>query len=278
VAGGTFFRTYEVADGGVTGEADPATVSGFRLDKYAVTVGRFRQFALAWNGGNRPQAASGKHTHLNGGRGLANSASPGAFEPGWIASDEDRVAPASPNPPCQEDGPTWTDVSGPNETLPMNCVNWYEALAFCIWDGGFLPSDAELEYAAAGGSQQREYPWGLADPGTANRYAIYGCYYPDGSGMCSGLSGIAPVGMAVQGAGRWGQLDLAGNMWEWALDCYDSYAVPCIDCSILTGDPPRVVRGGFFRDVAGLLLAANRDEYDATDRFEVVGFRCARKP
>ena len=49
----------------------------------------------------------------------------------------------------------------------MNCVNWFEAYAFCIWDGGFLPSDTEWEYAAAGGSLQREYPWGSTAPGTA---------------------------------------------------------------------------------------------------------------
>jgi formylglycine-generating enzyme required for sulfatase activity len=45
-----------------------------------------------------------------------------------------------------------------------------EAYAFCIWDGGFLPSEAEWECAAAGGPDQREYPWGSTDPGTANLY------------------------------------------------------------------------------------------------------------
>ncbi len=84
--GGTFYRTYDgdqgtlAADGGATGLADPATVSGFRLDKYGVTVGRFRQFVTAWNGeagsdggaGYLPPAGSGKHTHLNSGRGLVN--------------------------------------------------------------------------------------------------------------------------------------------------------------------------------------------------------------
>ena len=42
VPGGTFYRTYTSNDAGPTAEADPATVSGFRLDKYLVTVGRFR--------------------------------------------------------------------------------------------------------------------------------------------------------------------------------------------------------------------------------------------
>ena len=67
-----------------TAEGDPATVSGFRLDKYLVTVGRFRQFVEIWNGGAgyAPSAGSGKHTYLNGGRGLANVASSGTYELG----------------------------------------------------------------------------------------------------------------------------------------------------------------------------------------------------
>ena len=59
----------------------------------------------------------------------------------------------------------------------MNCINSYEAVAFCIWDGGFLPTLSEWGYAAAGGNEQREYPWGATAPGTANQYAIYNCYY-----------------------------------------------------------------------------------------------------
>ena len=70
---------------------------------------------------------------------------------------------------------TWTPspVSGSasQENLPINCVDWAEAYAFCIWDGGFLPSEAEWEYAAAGGSLQLDYPWGSAGPGTLNAYA-----------------------------------------------------------------------------------------------------------
>ena len=90
VQGGTFYRTYVNNGSGSTAYADPATVSGFRLDKYDVTVGRFRRFVAAWNGGAgySPPAGSGKHTHLNGGLGLSNSGSPGTYEPGWLTGKD----------------------------------------------------------------------------------------------------------------------------------------------------------------------------------------------
>jgi hypothetical protein len=221
VTGGTYYRTYDLAadggmslaaDGGPIGEADPATVSGFRLDKYLVTVGRFRQFVAAWNGGYFPAAGSGKHTYLNGGQGLSNNGSSGGYETGWDAVDWNNTTHIDPTgDPMTAGEPvnlqcgsplnsaktppiayTWTASAGSQESLPINCVTWYESYAFCIWDGGFLPSEAEWEYAAAGGSQQREYPWGSAAPGTVCPgtgcdYAIYDCYYPSGCGSGPGV-------------------------------------------------------------------------------------------
>jgi sulfatase modifying factor 1 len=67
VTGGTFHMTYMNLGNGPMAEADPATVSGFRLDKYEVTVGRFRRFMAAWDGGWLPAADSGQHVHLTGG-------------------------------------------------------------------------------------------------------------------------------------------------------------------------------------------------------------------
>ena len=99
VVGGTYSRTYTNSGSGPTGTADPATVSNFRLDEYEVTVGRFRQFVTAWNGGSgwTPPAGSGKHTHLNGGQGLANSGSAGTYETGWVTSDNSNIAPTNGN-------------------------------------------------------------------------------------------------------------------------------------------------------------------------------------
>jgi formylglycine-generating enzyme len=289
VTGGTYYRTYDLSDagvplqpdgGGATGEADPATVSTFKLDKYLTTVGRFRQFVNTRNGGWVPTAGSGKHAHLNGGQGLANSASPGTYEPGWIAVDDSNIAPTNADLTCNPNYATWTASAGTQENLPINCVNWYEAYAFCIWDGGFLPSEAEWECAAAGGSQQREYPWGWTDPGTSNEYAIYAgrlgiCHYPDG-GTCTGTANIAPVGTAELGAGLWGQLDLAGEVFELTLDWYAPYVGPCANCAFLMATSGRVVRGGYLLLDPSLLLPAFRSSDPPKVRDRLTGFRCAR--
>jgi formylglycine-generating enzyme required for sulfatase activity len=306
VTGGTYYRTYDAplpddsgafvdaayaGEGGPTGGSDPATVSTFRLDKYDVTVGRFRDFVNAWAAGWFPEAGSGKHTHLNGGEGLANAGDDAgiAYEPGWVASDNSNVSPTNANLTCPLSNapPTWTALIANNENLPINCVNWYEAYAFCIWDGGFLPSEAEWEYAAAGGSEQREYPWGSAAPGTANQYAIYDCDYGSDAGGCpnpgvGSIANIAPVGTATLGAGLWGQLDLIGDLMVWTLDGRAPYVDPCSDCSdlgaisILAG---RVFRGaGFDYHAESLSPPEDRDFEAPTFRGYYIGFRCARTP
>ncbi len=298
VAGGTYERTYDpiedggplvAADGGPTGEADPATISSFRLDKYLVTVGRFRQFIQYLTGptGATPADGSGIHTHLNAGRGLANSGSPGTFETGWNAAEWSEEIPTGAGAlDAWNDNltdcltySTWTPTIGSQENLPINCVTWFEAYAFCIWDGGFLPSEAEWEYAAAGGSQQREYPWGSTDPGATNQYAIYNCDYGDDGGTCASIASMAPVGSAPLGAGLWAQLDLAGEVFEWTLDWYAPYVNPCVDCAYLTTAADRATRGGNYAGIALNLTASDRTYYDdPTDSDNVIGFRCARPP
>jgi sulfatase modifying factor 1 len=325
VTGGTFYRTYDpvitvdaappmttpelvlVADGGEpVGEADPATVSTFRLDKYEITVGRFRQFVTVWKGGWTPFEGSGKHVHLNHGQGLVPGGYGYAFiiigdsyfnridyEPGWSTLDNVNIAPTDANLANDlcDGRQTWTPSASNNENLPINCVNWWEAYAFCIWDGGFLPSAAEWEYAAAGGSQQREYPWGATDPGTDNQYAIYGCFYPPGlagtpdsalftcpSPVALGTVNFAPVGTAVLGVGRWGQLDLAGNVTEWNLDYSHAYENPCTDCAELSWHDTKRYAGGGYDGSTWELVPSVIANYAQRVRTDVGGFRCARTP
>jgi formylglycine-generating enzyme len=308
VTGGAFFRTYENdVNRGFAAFSDPALVSTFRLDEYEVTVGRFRQFVAAVSAGWLPAPGSGKHTHLNGCRGLASpfsdSAFPTTYEPGWETANDGHVAPTDTSLACDARYATWTPDVGSHEKLPINCVNWYEAYAFCIWDGGFLPSEAEWEYAAAGGIHQRQWPWGSTAPAKANEYAIYGCNYPSGAGACSGVSNIATVGTARMGGGEWGQLDLAGSMYEWNLDYVNQAELiggslfafgSCVDCAYLRlypGDSPKTLlyrgeRGGGFQDQDPIYLYPSSPGYGgaaspgglAAGRTSSIGFRCARTP
>jgi formylglycine-generating enzyme required for sulfatase activity len=125
-----------------------------------------------------------------------------------------------------------------------------------------------------GGGQQLEFPWGSTPPGTSNQYAIYGQYYDI-------PPYAAPVGTASLGAALWGQLDMAGNAYEWTLDWYAAYVDPCTDCSYLAAASGRVFRGGCDDEGATYLLPTYRTSVDPSTRangWDVLGFRCARVP
>jgi formylglycine-generating enzyme len=275
VNGGTFYRSY--VNGDFPGDRNsPATISTFRLDKYEVTVGRFRAF-IAENRGtqaNPPVGGVGSHANISGSgwQGMWNTS---------LAGDTAALVAALK---C-ESGQTWTDAPGPNENRPMNCVTWYEAMAFCVWDGGYLPTEAEWNYAAAGGDQQRLYPWSTP-PESLTIDGSHASYFDgvscvgDGLPDCA-LTDMVAVGTKPAGDGRWGQSDLAGNVAEWTLDSasnyqYDAYPNPCVDCADLTPGFPRAVRGGGFYWPSIWLRAGVRYFQALGIRAGSVGMRCAR--
>jgi formylglycine-generating enzyme len=262
VTGGAFNRSN---DG-----AFPATVSDFKLDVYEVTVGRFRAFVNAGKGTQASPPAPGDGAHPK----IASSGWDSGFNGSLTATSDTFKAALK----CDAPYPAWTDAPVGNETLPMNCMTWFEAFAFCAWDGGRLPTETEWNYAAAGGGEQRAYPWGA---GIDSNKASYECT-ADGSGAGSCMfTDMLPVGSkSPQGDGRWGQADLAGNVWEWALDVHQSpyRLAPCMDCADLQVASSRVFRGGAFPNDAYYLLASTRLNQAPTDRDYDVGVRCARSP
>jgi len=246
----------------------PATVSTFRLDKYEVTVGRFRKFAAAYK-----QDMIG----LGAGRNPSNSSDPG-WNTDWNAnlpSDASNLHSSCMGP----DNPTWTASAGSHENLPINCVDWYQAEAFCIWDGGRLPTEAEWNFAAAGGTAQRNYPWGGSAPDCS--YANFWV----GPDACVSQSTISNsynrVGSeSPKGDGVFGQSDLAGNAQEWVQDLYqDPYPGNCNNCANLTVGTDRVARGGFSQSPPVNILTSTRSSYGPQNfPFDYFGMRCARNP
>ena len=273
VTGGTFYRSYDGVGNNDMG--NPATVSTFVLDTYEVTVGRFRAFVNAGLGTRASPPAGGAGAHPR----LASS----GWDSGWNTSLVADTAALTAAVKCSAPYQTWTDTPGGNENKPMNCVSWYEAMAFCIWDGGYLPTEAEWNYAASGGSAQRAYPW--SNPASSTSidctYANYRIDSPPGMYCVNGTTGaVNRVGSeSPKGDGLWGQSDLGGNVWEWTLDYYAStYPMLCNDCANLTTSSDRVIRGGSFTSAASNQRAAGRFYFTPPARNNNLGLRCARTP
>jgi formylglycine-generating enzyme required for sulfatase activity len=251
-----------------------ATVSSFKLDKYETTVGRFRAFVRATGSTWHPAAGSGKHTHLPGGGlySIKELATERGWDPAWNTILSKAQADWNVHLTCSGDASTdasWTPTPDANEDRPIVCVNWYDAYAFCIWDGGFLPSFAELNFAAVGGREQRTYPWG--DGPVDLNHAQFCQTMP-----CT----LIDVGLKVPGNGRYGQSDLAGNVWEWVLDTdAPTMSDGCDDCVISNaGSDERVDMGGGFDGIPATLTGDSYSHDPPIYSDHSNGFRCARSP
>jgi formylglycine-generating enzyme required for sulfatase activity len=254
VSRGTFLR-----DNGGPGDFE-ATISDFRLDDYEVTVGRFRNFVSDY-AHHMPEVGSGRNPN--------NDLDPG-WDAAWNASlpaDEAELIRS-----VQVCDSRFTTYAADDATLPMNCITWFQAYAFCIWDGGRLPTDAETNYAAAGGAEQRMFPW--SDPPDSEEIdAHHAVYLPEAEGPAR-VGSKSPLG-----DGKWGHADLSGNEWEWCQDWYRPYQGRCINCADLAMDYTiRVIRGGDFYSGKEALYSHSR-LYHAPNQADFgVGVRCARAP
>jgi formylglycine-generating enzyme required for sulfatase activity len=282
VSGGTFLRDSDVAHDSHSGSKNyPATVSDFRLDKYEVTVGRFRAFVQAGMGTQTTAPAAGAGAHPK----LADSGwDDAAYTPQLEATTAAMIAELKGSTDS-----TWSDVATPeSEIRPINMVTWFEAMAFCIWDGGYLPTEAEWLYAAAGGGEQRAFAWS-APPDLTTITAARASFSPQ-MDQCNGggppgctVDDLIAVGTRPDGDGRWGQSDMTGNVFEWNLDWLGPYKLPCTDCAILekpvSPNPIyRIMRGGSFVSPANDLRTTFRDVSAPTQRNYIIGIRCARAP
>jgi len=223
------------------------SVSAFRIDAYEVTVGRFRAF---WNAGHPAPA------------------SPIRYPGGSIAWNGPVTEPASSDPNCN-----WPSARGDDH--PINCVDWETAQAFCVWDGGRLPTAAEWEFAARG-TDGRSFAWGSSAPDDAHACRS------SGDGTCA-------IGTHLAGDSAFGVHDMTGNVREWNADWYEPYTdtgcwggVARADplCTTPSADPSlngHVVPGGSWVNHLELQWMHSATRYWGVAAYVPgEGFRCAR--
>ena len=179
----------------------------------------------------------------------------------------------SPMPDSPVRTASWRDPGfAQTDRDPVVCVSWYDARAYVAWlstkthAAYRLPSEAEWEYAARGGTTTRFW-WG-DDDGPAPSHA----WYRDNSGGHTHEVGAWP-------ANPFGLRDIVGDVWQWTQDCYaESYAGAPTDGlpHPWMADCMRVDRGGSWAFKAWFLRSTTRERNPPGVRDTMMGFRVAR--
>jgi eukaryotic-like serine/threonine-protein kinase len=167
------------------------------------------------------------------------------------------------------------------DDYPIVYISWFNALAYCQWAGGTLPTEAEWEKAARG-IDGRLFPWGNRPPsGSFVNYCDVNC--PDelrDANQNDGYSDTAPVGNYLDGASPYGALNMAGNVWEWTLDWFDPTYYEHSPLENPQGPnlgERRVVRGGSWYNPASGVRTVNRRSERPDKEMDTLGFRCVTK-
>lgn len=143
-------------------------------------------------------------------------------------------------------GADWRHPQGPGSGIdglddhPVVHVAHADVLAYARWAGKALPTEAEWEFAARGGSTESEYAWGdeLA-PGGRHQANTWQGEFPWQNSADDGFTGTSPVGAFA--ANGYGLLDMIGNVWEWTDDWYrPRHSQPAAKACCI----PRNPRGG----------------------------------
>jgi formylglycine-generating enzyme required for sulfatase activity len=197
-------------------------------------------------------------------------------------------------PPVHNDGPlpqtfggsltdascTFSTAPRDREDMPLTCVTFEASRAFCVFEGGDLPSEAEWEYAATAAARPHKtsLPWG---EGRATcEQAVFARVRGAAFTLmeCAGSFPVAPspVGRTQDRTPVLEIQDLGGNVSEWTRDVYAAYSDPCWADGTCQGRR-RTVRGGSFAEPREGLQAIVRKPADPDVPYPGLGLRCVRR-
>ena len=197
-------------------------------------------------------------------------------------------------------GANWRHPEGPNSDIagrmkhPVVHIAYDDAIAYCNWAGGRLPTEAEFEFASRGGLDRKRYAWGDEFmPGGKHMANTFQGRFPDANSAEDGYKATSPVGSFP--ANGYGLFDMAGNVWQWTSDWYraDYYETLAASGEITVnpkgpadsfdrsepGVKKRVLRGGSFLctdQYCARYVAGGRGKGEPDTGTNHTGFRCVR--
>ncbi|GGC77868.1 hypothetical protein GCM10007216_05490 [Thalassobacillus devorans] len=261
--GGDFLMGTEDEDGfpwDGEGPVRKVTVDPFYMDSHTVTNAEFQQFT----------EETGYKTE--------------AEQYGWsfvfylfVPDDFSYKVQQVPNTPwwLAAEGAFWFQPEGPGSDIqermdhPVIHVSWNDAIAFCEWAGKRLPTEAEWEYAARGGLEQKRYPWGDTLTPNGEHYCnIWQGNFPKENTKEDGYLGTAPV--TAFPANGYGLYQMSGNVWEW---CSDSFQKK----GHANSSSSKVMRGGSYlchKSYCNRYRVAARTSNTIDSSTGNIGFRC----
>jgi formylglycine-generating enzyme len=274
--GGTFLMGTDYghafpADG--EGPVRPVSLSAFRIDTYPVTNRDFTAFVSATN-----YVTESEHFQWS----FVFWAHLPPERLNELVEDTVVAAPWW----CKVPGASWLHPEGPGSNIadrpnhPVVHVSWNDAAAYAAWARKSLPTEAQWEYAARGGLEQKLYPWGdELTPDGRHLCNIWQGEFPRIDTAEDGFAGACPVDAFPPNP--FGLCSITGNVWEWCSDWFDT-AFTTAERHDPTGPATghaKVMKGGSFlchASYCNRYRVAARTSNTPDSATSNIGFRCVQ--